>query len=72
MINLTPEQRHRAMAHARGRTRLERALAVELWRRGLRYLTTDGHKARYRVRLAGQPDLIFPRKRVVVFVDGCF
>jgi DNA mismatch endonuclease (patch repair protein) len=36
-----------------------------LWRRGLRYRVgarTPG----------GRPDLVFPRQRVAVFIDGCF
>lgn len=69
---MTPEQRHKAMAHARGRTRPELALASALWRRGLRYLTSAGYKVRIGRSLPGQPDIIFPGKRVVVFLDGCF
>jgi DNA mismatch endonuclease (patch repair protein) len=36
-----------------------------LWKRGLRYrvgIRTPG----------GRPDLVFPRQRVAVFIDGCF
>ncbi len=40
----------------------ELVLRYELHRRGLRY--------RLRSRLTGHPDLVFPRSRVVVFVDG--
>lgn len=69
---MTPDQRHRAMAHNRGRTRPETTLATALWRRGFRYLTSDGFKQRYGRALPGHPDLIFPRLRVAVFVDGCF
>lgn len=69
---MTPEQRHLAMAHNRGRTRPELALASALWHRGLRYLTDDGYKNRYHQKLLGQPDIIFPRERIVVFIDGCF
>jgi len=69
---MTPEQRYRAMAHNRGRTRPELALASALWHRGLRYLTHSGYKAHYQQAIPGQPDLIFPRKRTVIFVDGCF
>lgn len=69
---MTPEQRHLAMAHNRGRTRPELALAAALWHHGLRYLTNDGYKNRYQRKLPGQPDIIFPRERTVVFVDGCF
>ena len=69
---MTPSQRHRAMASNRGRTRPELVLASELWRRGLRYLTHEGHKAATGKRLSGDPDIVFPRKRIVIFVDGCF
>jgi len=60
------------MAHNRGRTRPERALASALWKRGLRYLTDEGYRARYGHHLPGHPDLVFVGHRVVVFVDGCF
>ncbi len=60
------------MSHNRGRTGPERALASELWRRGLRYLTYEGYKSISGKRLVGKPDLVFSRERIVVFVDGCF
>lgn len=69
---MTPEQRRLAMAHNRGRTCPELALASALWHRGLRYLTDDGYKNRYHQKLLGQPDIIFPRERIVIFIDGCF
>ena len=69
---MTPTQRHKAMAHNRGRTKPERALASGLWHRGLRYFTHDGYRSVKGRRLEGQPDMVFPRKRLVVFVDGCF
>ena len=69
---MSPTQRYRAMAHNRGRTRPERAVASALWRRGLRFFTYDGYRAVTGKSLTGKPDLVFPRKRVVVFVDGCF
>lgn len=65
-------QRHKAMAHNRGRTRPERALASGLWRKGVRYFTYKGYRAVTGRRLEGQPDMVLPRKRLVVFVDGCF
>ena len=34
----------RVMQANQGRTKPERALAQALWRRGLRYLTADGHR----------------------------
>ncbi len=69
---MAPTQRYRAMAHNRGRTRPERALASGLWHRGLRYLTHDGYHSVTGKRLIGKPDMVFPRKRIVIFVDGCF
>lgn len=68
---MTPTQRRRAMASNRGRTRPERALASALWRQGFRYFTAAGYGARFG-RFPGNPDLIFTRKKIVVFVDGCF
>lgn len=69
---MTPLQRYRAMAHNRGRTRPERALASGLWRRGIRYFTHEGYKSVTGQGLSGSPDMVLPRKKVVIFVDGCF
>ena len=69
---MTKTQRRKAMVNNRGRTTPERAFASALWRSGLRYLTYRGYKSLYGETLPGQPDIVFPRKRVVVFVDGCF
>ena len=69
---MTPAQRHKAMASNRGRTQPERILASSLWKMGLRYLTDRGYKSKYGNMLPGRPDIVFPRKRVVIFVDGCF
>ncbi len=69
---MTPEQRHKAMARNHGRTRPERTLAKALWALGFRYLTGDGYKKRTGFALPGNPDLVFARRRLVVFVDGCF
>ena len=69
---MTPSQRKKAMAHNRGRTKPELAFASELWKKGFRYLTAKGYEAKYRRKLLGHPDIVFPRKGVVIFVDGCF
>lgn len=69
---MTPGQRYAAMAHNRGRTAPELDLASALWKKGLRYLTDCGYKARHGKSLPGHPDLIFTRKKVVVFLDGCY
>ena len=53
------------MSRIRGRdTKPELMLRRALWRAGLRY--------RLHSRLPGRPDIVFPARRVVVFVDGCF
>lgn len=53
------------MARVRSRdTGPETVLRRALWAEGLRY--------RVRLALPGTPDLVFPRARVAVFVDGCF
>jgi DNA mismatch endonuclease (patch repair protein) len=46
-------------------TRPEILLRSELWRMGLRY--RKNYKA-----VEGKADLVFPKGRVAVFVDGCF
>lgn len=54
------------MSRIRGRdTSPEVQLRSAVWRLGLRY--------RVNQRVAGiRPDLIFPRSRLAIFVDGCF
>lgn len=69
---MTPTQRRLAMASNRGRTGPERALASALWRRGVRYYTHKGYESVTGKKLPGVPDLIMPRKRIAIFVDGCF
>ncbi len=69
---MTPEQRKKAMRSNRGRTKPERALAMLLWRRGLRYLTGEGYRRLRGSGIPGHPDLVFLGKQVIVFVDGCF
>ena len=69
---MTPSQRYKAMAQNRGRTGPELALASELWRQGVRYFTHEGYKSVGGTRLPGNPDIVLPRKRLAIFVDGCF
>ena len=53
------------MSRIRGRnTTPELTVRRELWHRGYRY--------RLNFKLPGKPDIIFPRERVAVFLDGCF
>lgn len=63
---LTPEQRRLNMSRIRGRnTRPEMLLRRGLHARGLRFRL-------HQKSLPGSPDLVFPRFRVVIFVNGCF
>ena len=63
---LTREQRSRNMAAIRGKdTGPERTIRRLLHTMGYRYVLHDR-------RLPGRPDLVFPRRRKVIFVHGCF
>lgn len=58
--------RSEQMARIRGRnTGPERRLRSALWALGLRFRI---HAA----TPAGRPDVVFPRQRLAVFIDGCF
>lgn len=60
-----PAVTSRIMAAVRGKnTEPELMLRRELHARGLRY--------RLHAKLPGRPDIVFPRARLVVFVDGDF
>lgn len=62
---LTPEQRRRCMSNVRNKnTGLEMKLRRALWKTGLRY--------RVNSKLPGKPDIVFPKRKLAVFVDGCF
>jgi len=62
---LSKQQRSYCMSRIRGKnTKPELFLRKALWSKGLRY--------RLKSNLPGRPDIIFPGKRLAVFVDGCF
>ena len=63
---LTPEQRHRNMSRIRSRdTKPEKKVRQTLFRSGFRY--------RLNVRnLPGTPDIVLPKYRTAIFVNGCF
>jgi DNA mismatch endonuclease, patch repair protein len=66
MDRLTPERRSALMSRIRGKnTAPECALRVALHRAGYRYRLHVGN-------LPGCPDLVFPKRRKVIFVHGCF
>lgn len=63
---LSPERRRRLMQQVKGKnTQPERAVRSLLHRLGYRFRL-------HRKDLPGTPDIVFPSRRLVVFVHGCF
>lgn len=63
---LTSEQRHRCMSHIRSKnTRPELLVRKYLFAKGFRFRVN-------RRDLPGKPDIVLPKYRTVVFVNGCF
>lgn len=63
---LTPAQRHLNMSRIRGRdTKPEMIIRRGLHALGFRYRLHDRS-------LPGRPDMVLPRYRAVIFVNGCF
>ena len=63
---MTPEQRHYAMSRIRStENRPEREIRSKLHGYGFRFRKNDR-------RLAGSPDIVLPRYRAVIVVNGCF
>lgn len=63
---MTPEQRSRCMSHIRSNnTKPEILVRKELFRRGYRYRINVGN-------LPGRPDIVLPKYKTVIFVNGCF
>lgn len=63
---LNPEQRKRNMSAIRGKnTKPELKIRKMLWENGIR-----GYRVHY--KLPGKPDIIFPKYRIAVFIDGCY
>jgi DNA mismatch endonuclease, patch repair protein len=66
MDNLTIEQRSFCMSRIRSsNTKAELAFRKLIW--GLGY---NGY--RLKAKMPGKPDLFFPRRKLAVFIDGCF
>lgn len=63
---MTPQQRHECMSKIHSKdTRPEQAVRRELWHRGYRF--------RKCVKtLPGTPDIVLPKYRTVIFINGCF
>ena len=63
---MTPEQRHFCMSRIKGNnTKPEILVRKWLWRNGYRYRLNDK-------RLPGKPDIVLPKIKTVIFVNGCF
>ncbi|HJZ13797.1 MAG TPA: very short patch repair endonuclease [Acidobacteriota bacterium] len=64
--HMTPEQRSRAMKLVKLKNgSLEKLVQSELRAAGLRF-------RRHNRSLSGSPDIVFPKERVAIFVDGDF
>lgn len=65
MDKITPEIRSRNMSRIRSKnTKPELALRRMLFSKGYRY--------RIHYPLPGKPDIVFPSKKIAIFVNGCF
>lgn len=65
MDNLTKIQRRINMQNIRSKnTKMELKVRSHLHKKGLRF--------RIHTNLIGKPDIVFPSKKVVVFLDSCF
>lgn len=63
---VSPEKRSAMMAGIKGKdTKPEVAIRKALFSLGFRYRIHDK-------RLPGRPDLVFPGRKAVIFVEGCF
>ena len=63
---LTPEQRKRNMQSIRGKdTKIEVKVRSELFKRGFRFRKNDS-------RYPGKPDIVLPKFKTVIFVNGCY
>lgn len=63
---VSPEIRSRMMSRIRGKnTKPEQVIRRGLFSRGFRFRLHDP-------KLPGKPDLVFPKYRTVVFINGCF
>lgn len=63
---MTPEQRSRCMAAIKGKDTMPEMIVRK-------YLFSCGLRFRIQVRkLPGNPDIVLPKYKTVIFVDGCF
>lgn len=66
MDSLSPEKRSWNMSHIRGKnTKPELVMRSMLHRMGYRFRVSDR-------KLPGKPDIVLPKYKVVILVNGCF
>lgn len=66
MDTLTKKQRSHCMSQIKSRdTKIELIFRRYIWCRGLR-------NYRIKNKITGRPDIYFPKKRIAIFIDGCF
>lgn len=63
---LTKEQRSYCMSRIRGK---DTAPEIDL-RKAISGAGLRGYRLHY--KLPGKPDVVFPRRRIAIFIDGCF
>jgi len=66
MDNLTKKQRHLCMSRVRSKNTKPEITVKKILR---------GFKQRYRAhiyKLPGNPDVVIPKKRLIIFINGCF
>lgn len=64
--NLSKDQRQKNMSHIRStNSKSEEIVRKYLFSRGYRYRKNDR-------RLPGKPDIVLPKYKTVIFVNGCF
>ena len=65
MDNHTREQRHRNMSNIKSVSKPEEIVRKYLFSQGFRFRKNDK-------RYAGKPDIVLPKYKTVIFVNGCF
>ena len=64
--NLSKDVRHKNMSHIRSKnSKPEEIVRKYLFSQGFRYRKNDS-------RLPGKPDIVLPKYKTVIFVNGCF
>ena len=65
MDNHTKEQRRKNMANIKSVSKPEEIVRKYLFSQGLRFRKNDR-------RYVGKPDIVLPKYRTIIFVNGCF